>query len=249
MATETEAKEQYYGLLVEYTQNPQYFQRLLEYFLRSRFRAVRLFFRGKLEWMYFAVDGRICDTHDRERRYESLTDWYNAEHSTSYPLWFTEIFKEIHVTGRLSILDILGTVTPKEIAEFRDESYRASLAFGYIWRRMHAKDIPCDHRAKKQQAVCVEWEGGRYYVEHTRVRGAAGQSVERFLDAMASEEPPTGLYHIGCADGARTLLTDVDADAETVVDEADVAPAWALRILQELADIRRTQQEILAALK
>jgi hypothetical protein len=177
---------------------------MVGYFLRSRFRTVRFFFPAATATTYITVDGYISDTQDHTVRYETFTDWYNVAHDTQYPLWWTDVFAHIHVTTRLSILDVLETVKPKEIAEFRDESYRSSLAFGYLLRRLCAKGIPCD----KKQTLHIEWEGNAYSVRHANIISISGACVERFLDTMGNpDETPVGVYYI-TPQGSRVLLTE-----------------------------------------
>lgn len=191
-----------------YESEPAYFQRMVEFFLHARFKAVRPFLEGKEreESVFFTVEGELVNIRDNRRRHATFTDWYNAAFRTHYDRENVEVFRKIFVTRRVTLMDILMTVGPKERDEFLDCKYLSSLAYGYIQRRMRAKFIA--FKWDKKQTVTVEWSGRKYYVSHTNTTTDMGFSVVRFLHTICGEESAIhGLYCI-LEDGSKVLLNE-----------------------------------------
>ncbi len=98
-----------------YAKNPAYFQRMVDFFLHARFRAVRVSFPDKEnETMFFTVEGELVNIHNNNLRFKTFTEWYNAVFETSHPLTYINIFKKIYVTKRVNLMEILTTVAMKE---------------------------------------------------------------------------------------------------------------------------------------
>ncbi len=205
-----------------YSREPAYFQRMVEFFLHARFKAVRPFLEGKEreESMFFTVEGELVDVRDNRRRFATFTDWYNSVFGTAYTRSDTEIFQKIYVTRRVTLLDILHTVGKKERDEFLDSKYLSSLAYGYIQRRMRARFIA--FKWDKKQTVTVEWDGRKYYVSHTNTTTDMGFSVVRFLHTICGEESAIHGLYCCLEDGSKILLNE---EVDTVAAVAAVAAA------------------------
>jgi hypothetical protein len=216
------------SLFQVYVRDPAYFQRMVEFFLHGRFKAVRPFLEGKeREEVFFTVEGELVDIRNNRRRFATFTDWYNAGFGTSCTMNDTDIFNKIWVTRRVTLMDILKTVTAKEREEFLDVKYLSSIAYGYIQRRMRVKFIAVGSGDKKQ-AVTVEWQGRKYYVSHINTTTDMGFSVVRFLHTICGEESAIrGLYCI-MEDGSKVLLNEEVEEAEevekVVVEKAALLP-------------------------
>jgi hypothetical protein len=209
-----------------YVRDPAYFQRMVEFFLHGRFKAVRPFLEGKeREEVFFTVEGELVDVRNNRRRFATFTDWYNAGFGTSCAMNDTDIFNKIWVTRRVTLMDILKTVTAKEREEFLDVKYLSSIAYGYIQRRMRVKFIAVGSGGSggsggdKKHAVTVEWQGRKYYVSHINTTTDMGFSVVRFLHTICGEESAIrGLYCI-MEDGSKILLNEEVEEVEKVVVE------------------------------
>jgi hypothetical protein len=205
-----------------YIRDAAYFQRMVEFFLHGRFKAVRPFLEGKeREEVFFTVEGELVSVRNNRRRFATFTEWYNDGFGTSCDMNDTDIFNKIWVTRRVTLMDILKTVTAKERDEFLDIKYLSSIAYGYIQRRMRVKFIAVSGVDKKQ-AVTVEWQGRKYYVSHTNTTTDMGFSVVRFLHTICGEESAIhGLYCI-MEDGSKVLLNEEVSAA--AVEETNTKP-------------------------
>ncbi len=208
-----------------YSREPAYFQRMVEFFLHARFKAVRPFLEGKEreESMFFTVEGELVDVRDNRRRFATFTDWYNAVFGTAYTRSETEIFQKIYVTRRVTLMDILQTVGKKEHDEFLDIKYLSSLAYGYIQRRMRARFIA--FKWDKKQTATVEWDGRKYYVSHTNTTTDMGFSVVRFLHTICGEESAIHGLYCCLEDGSKVLLNEeVEEVAAVAAEETKTKP-------------------------
>jgi hypothetical protein len=202
---------------------------MVEFFLHGRFKAVRPFLEGKeREEVFFTVEGELVNVRNNRQRFATFTDLYNAGFGTSCAMTDTEIFNKIWVTRRVTLMDILKTVTAKERDEFLDIKYLSSIAHGYIQRRMRVKFIAVGSVGDKKQAVTVEWQGRKYYVSHINTTTDMGFSVVRFLHTICGEESAIhGLYCI-MEDGSKVLLNEEVEEAEevekVVVEKAALLP-------------------------
>ncbi len=189
-----------------YFRDPAYFQRMLEFFLHARFRAVRLHIQDKKsESVFFAVDGTLVNVVNNKRRFSTLTEWFNAVQETSHDMYHTGIFNQIYITHRVTIGDILRTVDHSEIREFQDTKYRSSIAYNYIFRRLRANFIGCDWG--KQQVYEVVWKGHTYAVAINNTYSADGGNVRTFLEKFVGGKEVPGL-EICLVDGTRRTLTE-----------------------------------------
>ncbi len=189
-----------------YFRDPAYFQRMLEFFLHARFRAVRLHIQDKKsESVFFAVDGTLVNVRNNKRRFSTLTEWFNAVQGTGHDMYYTGIFNQIYITHRVTIGDILRTVDLSEIREFQDTKYRSSIAYNYIFRRLRANFIGCDW--EKQQVYEVVWKGHTYAVAINNTYSADGGNVRIFLEKFVGNKEVPGL-EICLADGTRRFVTE-----------------------------------------
>lgn len=227
-----------------YARDSAYFQRMVEFFLQSRLKAVRPFLEGKEreECVFFTVKGDLVDIRNNRRRFATFTDWYNAAFGTKLGLDNTEIFRKIYVTRRVRLMDILTTVSAKERDEFLDIKYLSSIAYGYIQRRMRAKFIAFEY--DKKQTVAVEWQGRKYYVAYTNTTTDNGFSVIRFLHTICGEESAIqGLYCI-LENGEKILLNEeevgaVGAAEVTKIAEVPDVVAKTEAAAKELEDLKK----------
>ena len=205
----------------KYFHNPLHFQRMLEFFLHARFRAVRIFIAGKQrdECMFFATDGSLVDARNNKRRFATLTDWFNAAQKTNYDLYFTGLFQQIHITNRINLNEILTTVSPAEIAEFHDTKFRSNLAYNYIFRRLRANFIDCDW--EKQQIYSVAWRGHTYNVSTNNTYTTDGGNIRVFLNQFVGNQDVPGL-EVCITDGSRRNLTDPVVPAEPVQAKEEI---------------------------
>ncbi len=190
-----------------FCRDPAYFQRLLEFLLHARFRSVRLNLRGALKQdaVFFSLEGQLINIENNKKRFNTLTEWYNATKGTKHARIGLDQFKEIMVTSKFSIYQIIETVRDKEVADFIDMKYRSSILFTYISHRIRAKRM--SFTWDKSQTFSIEWNGVQYSVTHTHTSTEAKLSVGHLLDAITNpEEPITGLYLI--QSGKKHLLTE-----------------------------------------
>ncbi len=231
-----------------FCRDPAYFQRLLEFLLHSRFRAVRLALQGglKKDTVFFSIEGQLINIENNKIRFSTITEWYNSIKGTEHTRIELEQFKEILATNRISIYQILETVRDKEIADFIDLKYRSSILFIYISHRIRAKRLPFSW--DKSQTFTVEWKDVVYNVSHTNTTTQQNISVGYILDAItAPEEPITGLYLI--QSGKKYLLTEDSMSAPVRMPGLLSAPTPE-QILQKntveisLAEFQKMQQDI-----
>ncbi len=190
-----------------FCRDPAYFQRMLEFLLHARFRSVRLNLRGALKQdaVFFSLEGQLINIENNKKRFNTLTEWYNAIKGSKHTRIGLEQFKEIMATPKFSIYQILETVRDKEVADFIDMKYRSSILFTYISHRIRSKRMPFTW--DKSQTFAVEWNGVEYSVTHTHTSTNENISVGHLLDAItAPEEPITGLYLL--QSGKKYLLTE-----------------------------------------
>jgi hypothetical protein len=235
-----------------YIRDAAYFQRMVEFFLHGRFKAVRPFLEGKeREEVFFTVEGELVNVRNNRRRFATFTEWYNDGFGTSCDMNDTNIFNKIWVTRRVTLMDILKTVTAKERDEFLDIKYLSSIAYGYIQRRMRVKFIAVSGVDKKQ-AVTVEWQGRKYYVSHTNTTTDMGFSVVRFLHTICGEESAIhGLYCI-MEDGSKVLLNEEVEEAEEVekvVVEKEALLPTPMVPNTELEDLKKEVADLKAHLQ
>jgi hypothetical protein len=236
-----------------YIRDAAYFQRMVEFFLHGRFKAVRPFLEGKeREEVFFTVEGELVNVRNNRRRFATFTEWYNDGFGTSCAMNDTDIFNKIWVTRRVTLMDILKTVTAKERDEFLDIKYLSSIAYGYIQRRMRVKFVAVGSGVDKKQAVTVEWQGRKYYVSHTNTTTDMGFSVVRFLHTICGEESAIhGLYCI-MEDGSKVLLNEEVEEAEevekVVVEKAALLPTPMVPNT-ELEDLKKEVADLKAQLQ
>ncbi len=226
-----------------YFRDPLYFQRMLEFLLHARFRAVRIYFpeKRKEECVFFAVDGTLVDVQNNKRRFKTLTDWYNAVYKTNHDMYFTGIFSKIHISQRINLNEILQSISSSEIAEFHDVKYRSNLAYNYIFRRLRAHFIECDW--EKKQDYVVEWKGHSYTVSSNHTYSTGG-NVNKFLGQFVGSKEVVGLQ-ICLTDGTRRNLVDpVESKEVKDVESKEEVPRES--ILEEMlrTEISRWQETI-----
>lgn len=189
-----------------FCRDPAYFQRMLEFFLHSRFRMVRLSFQpGKRakEAVFFSIEGQLINVENNKVRFPTLTAWYNDYMKTTHSILSLEHFKEIHISTKHSIYHILKSISHRELEEFIDLKYRSSVAYLYVTRCMRNKRIACDWN--KTASFIVEWEGNTYTVTRNTVN--ASVHVGPFLDAICDTEHT--MYGLYLKQGSSvTLLTE-----------------------------------------
>lgn len=226
-----------------YIREPAYFQRMVEFFLHARFKAVRIFLKEKKdECVFFAIDGTLIDTKNNKRRFATFTDWYNSVFATSHSLTKRDIFSEIYITPRVNLITILSSITQKEFDEFLDIKYRSSLAYNYIVRRMRAKFMhPC---SDKKTTFTIEWDGHIYYVSHMNTRSGSSTEnylVDPFLSTICDETVPMKGLYIVLTDDTKVLLTEEDVRKHPALLETPKSPTHEIMSrLQTAEDTLRT---------
>lgn len=190
-----------------YCRNAPYFQRMLEFFLRSRFTAVRIYCLAKpKESVFFSITGKLICCSDNNIQFHTLTDWYNSVSGKDIPKGDTSIFSEIHISKRMSMQGILSIVTHKEVEEFMDLKYRSSTVYAFVIRRLKARQILC--KTTRGQSFRIHWQERFYTVQHSITVAEGPYSVGPFLDYVCdSETTLTGLFWDD-GTGKRILLTE-----------------------------------------
>ncbi len=173
-----------------YFRNPMYFQRMLEFVLHQKFRTVRIHMRDMkdTECMFFTVDGRIMDVSDDKRRFDTITDWYNAVHNTTFPIIYPGIFEEIYITQRNSLSSVIESVTQKDIQSFRDLRYKSSVAYNRIVRILRTKYIR--FMWDKKTPLALEWNGVNISLGRLHASAEHGNmnAMDNLLDILGNEE-------------------------------------------------------------
>lgn len=228
-----------------YFRDPLYFQRMLEFFLHARFRAVRIYIaeKRKEECMFFGMDGSLVDVSNNRRRFKTLTDWYNAAFKTKHDIYYTGVFSQIRITQQVNLNEILQTVKRSEVAEFQDMKYRSNIAYNYIFRRLRALFINCDWQ--KKQDYLIFWKGHTYSVANNHTYAMDGGNINVFLKQFIGSN--VGPMEICMSDGSRRSLTEpilqepvqelvqepVPAESELVPEEPKDVETPRISILEE----------------
>ncbi len=167
-----------------------YFQRMLEFVLHQRFRTVRIYMRDMkdTECMFFTVDGRIMDVSDDRRRFDTITDWYNAVHNTTFPIIYPGIFDEIYITQRNSLASVIDSVTQKDIQSFRDLRYKSSVAYNRVVRILRTKYIR--FMWDKKTPLTLEWNGVQISLGRLHASAEQGNmnAMDNLLEILGNED-------------------------------------------------------------
>lgn len=222
-----------------YKRDALYFQRMLEFFLQSRFNAIRLYVKEKRQnHVFFSLDGQLIDCRNNRLRFNTITEWYNTTMGTSFKHTDTSIFNSIHISQRVTIQSVLVQVSTKEVEEFLDIKYRSNQVYGFMLRQLKARKI--FNSTEKRQVFTMKWQDRLYTVEHNKVVAEGGYSVVSLLDYVCgSENQLTGLYYVDHK-GNELLLTE---DLASLVSTMASVPVIT-EPNKSLADIRSEMDQL-----
>ena len=221
-----------------------YFQRLLDFFLQSRFHTVRLWVNQKhREPVFLSTEGEVVHCVDRSRRWKTLTEWYNDTTDSRYAAGDPAVFEHIHITRRVNIGNILKTIAHKEVDEFVDMKYRSSQVYHWILRRLKARQMTYT----ATQVFQIQWEDRVYEVEKNKTTTDDGYSVAPFLKYMCDETHPTGVLWRD-TNGPWILLTEdlplPKSSSEVFSEPSDITQDFThFSVESELQELKDRFQE------
>lgn len=219
-----------------YRHDVAYFQRMLDFFLQSRFESVHLWIAEKRrEPVFLSTEGAIVHCVDHTRRWKTLTEWYNTITDQAFTVGDPAIFDHIHITRRVTVQNILSTITQKEVDEFVDMKYRSSQVYHWILRRLKARQMTCTDTKVFQ----IQWGSRVYEVEKNKTSTEGGYSVGPFLDYMCDEKQPSSISWKD-EKGLWVLLTEDLPPASVISESSDITPDFTPSLvesdLQEMKD-------------
>jgi hypothetical protein len=166
------------------------------------------------ECMFFTVDGRIMDVSDDRRRFDTITDWYNAVHNTTFPIIYPGIFDEIYITQRNSLSSVIDSVTQKDIQSFRDLRYKSSVAYNRVVRILRTKYIR--FMWDKKTPLTLEWNGVQISLGRLHASAEQGNmnAMDNLLEILGNEDKTVpGLVFVRDT-GERVQLFDEEGGCE-----------------------------------
>jgi hypothetical protein len=175
--------------------DPLYFTRFIDYIVTKKFNEPS-YLDIKSKQCKILISGFLEDIHT-EKKYTSLTDFYNKVTGLSINIYDESLFHHIYLKNKSTLHSLISSLTDNDLMEFTDERYRIFTMIRDLRDRIkHYTGFICT--TYKNKYVLLIWNNVKYLINIYEIKEyLSGCKTENCIALLKTYESGliTNLYY------------------------------------------------------
>ncbi len=146
--------------------SPQYFNRFLDYLIKKLDYKVVRFYIDTIS-ADLKISG-IIRCNETKKEYSSFAEWHNDIKNTNYLINDINILKNIFLTKRKTIYELVENLSIEEIDKFTDQKFRTYNLYTYLHDTLKNKNL-WDKKWSAEYKFNIIWKNNHYKIEINKI--------------------------------------------------------------------------------